>query len=440
MAYLAPVLIDKATGGKPAGSGALWSSQSLLLWINITQIVLSLVVTCYLYLLARLYTKRQWLASLFVLLSIYPTFLWHYLRAPAHEIYLIFSLLGAGYHFLVFMRRSANGLTKSPRLWCHLLAATLYCSLLVAAKLFFLLFAAVLFAFCLFVGDTPKSIWQRCGKNLCQHFWRYVVYAGIAWLVFMVLLVSLNIYRFNSPIDAGYSQWVNKDGVPISRFTLAIFSSAAPSLLFKAGSKNIFTHYPMMVLALLSLPVLAFRRRQEAYFLGSVFIALTGTLTVYSCWAGEWSYGPRLLVPYLPLVGVAAVAGVDALLDRSRYAAIGLGCIFLWISSVTFMQQVHVNSLHPFVYHYATSQFTQGGLKDAPAIKAYHASIIHRGTLFHDVRAHATRQRLYPPYRELQRIIPANTKNRDQILAQFDGFLKQMGKLNYWFFAEETPK
>ena len=46
----------------------------------------------------------------------------------------------------------------------------------------------------------------------------------------------------------------------------------------------------------------------------------------------------------------------------------------------------------------------------------------------------------YPPYRELQRIIPANTKNRDQILAQFDGFLKQMGKLNYWFFAEETPK
>ena len=65
VAFLLPCWLDKATGGKPAGSGVLWTSQSLLLWINIIQIVLALISACYLYLLARLYTERGWLAAAF---------------------------------------------------------------------------------------------------------------------------------------------------------------------------------------------------------------------------------------------------------------------------------------------------------------------------------------------------------------------------------------
>ncbi len=432
VAFMLPCWLDKVTGGKPEGSGALWSTQSLLLWINIVQIVLTLISACYLYLLARLYTERGWLAALFVVASFYSTFLWHYLRAPAHEIYLIFSCLGAGYHFLLFMRRANERMDGRPHLWLHLLAAVLYCWILVSAKLFFVLFAAVMFVFCLMVGREPTLLWRRITANLQRYFWRYVLYAGIAWGIFVVGMLLLNWYRFETPLSSGYDQWL-RNGQKSDRFAFEIAKTAFPAFFIQMKSKNLFMHYPLLAAAVLAFPVMAYRRRLEAAFLGTAFVLMTGVICCYSGWAGEWSYGPRHLIPYLPLVSVAVITGLDAATARNRYLAAGIGVVLLVVLSITTQQQVQISSLHPFVYHYTSDRFQQGGLKDVPQIKAYHDSIRHRAKLFHDVRAHAKGERSYPPYRTLEGLIPSNNPDRAKILAQFDGFLKQMGRLNYWF-------
>jgi hypothetical protein len=435
LAYMLPAWLDMKTGGKPDPSAPIWMTRSGLFWNNLMQVILSLIIAFYLYAMALLYTRRRGLAVAFVLASIYPSFLWHYLRAPTHEIFLIFSCVGASYHFLVFLRSAEGGLEGDSTRWSSLSLAVLYGCFLVSAKLFFVLFVALLFLFALLAGTEPRSLFVRPFYNLRRFLPKYLLYAGFLWFFFVVVLLWVNAYRFGSPLGTGYDQWL-RAGSNLARFEWGIFPVAFAGFFIQLGDKNVFLQYPLMLIALFSFPFLALRRGLESAFLAAVFFILTGILCFFASWAGEWCYGPRLLVPYLSVVAVASVAGVDALLERSRAVTGVFFAVFVLISGWLVTQQASVNSLHPFAYHQVSGVFRQGDVGKLPAVEAYHNSIWHRARVFRDIREHARGGRLYPPYRAVQEAL-RNHPERERILQRLNAFLMGMGRLNYWFLDRE---
>jgi hypothetical protein len=429
--YIVPVWLDFVTGGK-VGEAPIWQSQSLLLWINIWQILFTLWSVVYLYLLARFYTKRGLLASAFVILCIYPSIAWHYFRSPALEIFQIPMFLGMMYHAIRFLRADQES-DPSVRTkdWLHMTACVCLAGLLVSQKLFYVIVAAFVFGCLAFSGPKEQGVISRLHGNIRLRLPRFLLFGALPWLVVSALILWGNDYRFGDPFDTGFGQWI-KEGQKFDRFGFAFVPLALSGFFVQFGGKNIWMHFPLFVFGVFAGPWFLKRYTREAVLaLGVVLLIIVG-ISGYRSWAGEWSYGPRLVLFAGMLGGLGVVPVAEALLDQRRRLLLALSVPVLVFSLWSLVQQVHINKLHPFVWHYAHSQFSHGGLRDVPGIKSYHDSIRHRATLYRDVRLHARGKREYPPYRALRGILDRHP-DRDAILRQFDGFLQEMGKLNMWF-------
>jgi len=71
--------------------------------------------------------------------------------------------------------------------------------------------------------------------------------------------------------------------------------------------KAIWWHYPLILPALLGLPAFARSHPRELRFLALAAALYFLPLCTIESWAGEWSYGPRYLLPGLPLLSLPAL-------------------------------------------------------------------------------------------------------------------------------------
>jgi len=109
------------------------------------------------------------------------------------------------------------------------------------------------------------------------------VTAGVAlWAIY-------NIVRFGSPWIVGYVPWYS----PAGYFGL---------LLSPAGS--IFMYSPAVILGLIGLAMLARCDARSAWLLGAPALCLFLLYGALDDWSGGRSYGPRYLVPVLPVLAV----------------------------------------------------------------------------------------------------------------------------------------
>lgn len=135
--------------------------------------------------------------------------------------------------------------------------------------------------------------------------WQIASIVGGAIVLAAALHLGWNEYRFGSPFEFGYD-WNRRIRVlPPRLFAIDEMPRGVAVLLFAPG-KSLFVWAPMLVLSLLNAP--ATWRRDRALAIGLLATLVIG-LPVFGAYLfpeGGFAHGPRLLVPIVPLLALAA--------------------------------------------------------------------------------------------------------------------------------------
>lgn len=418
-------------------TGTIKHSRDQLLFINLFQVVLSLLTAIYLYLIASFFTGRQLLRVGFVLASIYGTYLWYYLRAPTHEVFQICSFLAYFYHLVRFLRVVPTTNGSSWRACIHLCYATMWTGLLVLMKPNLISLFIVAGIFALFSGQRDLPVMERIKHNLRTNGTKYFLAMAVPFSAAALILLGSNFYRFGGFFNTGYLQWVNSEGTPIVTFSAKYIPKAFIGFFLTTGNTNAFIHYPVFLFGLFGLRRFIQKNPQESLLVLTIillnFIAISG----FSFWNGEWCYGPRYLITILMIGSLPFIEVMDSLLSLRRNwfnrACLALVIlILLW----SFAMQVCVNSLNYFVYHRMStflSPFQVESIDDY--IKS--RTKFHRGYLCFDLLAYRYLGKEFYPVKAIkQRALGQNRlPEQNQLMRDFDAALAYLSKPNY-FFAE----
>ncbi len=178
---------------------------------------------------------------------------------------------------------------RTPSPWWPILAGAAL-AIAVCTRLDALLFVPPLFVYLL----LPR-------EDRTARAFSFALPLGIA----LVGLASYNADRFGSPFESGYGianavdAFANRDAHP--PHTLFSLAQGLYGLLLSPG-KGLLEYAPPVLLAPLGVALLWARRRAETALLLALFlICLVAHANVLIRWLGGWSWGPRFLVPVLPI-------------------------------------------------------------------------------------------------------------------------------------------
>jgi hypothetical protein len=107
------------------------------------------------------------------------------------------------------------------------------------------------------------------------------------------LVGLLNAARFGSPLETGY-------GAEARQFIPAQLPDTLPRLLGSAD-KGLLVFCPVLALGILGWPAFIHRSPREAALCGGLVLVNLLVAGAWHSWVGGWSWGPRLLVPAIPL-------------------------------------------------------------------------------------------------------------------------------------------
>lgn len=428
LAYVIPTLAERLHSGS---ADPMAPSDTMLLFINLWQILLTIGLAIYCYLAMGLYTSRQWLRTILILLAFYTTFVWHYLRAPTFEIFQLMPFVASFYHMACYLRSREHENHDAPR-WGHLAAAISYSCILVWLKPFFVLNCIILAYYAMTAGNRKVSLSQRIRCNFKDHYKPFIVCFIIPAILFAVVLLAANTCKFGSPFNVGYKQWM-QDGLPHNRFSLSFFKPAITGFFLKKGNANIFIHYPLLVPALLGIPLFWKRYGREKGLLAMLVATNLLVLCFFKTWSGAWCYGPRYLIHLAILLTLPLIPLMEWLIQkRNLWLKLGAAAVFVPVLAWSLTMQVYVNSLPYFTFYQTKATFNNFNHEH---IDAHFKSYIHRGQLNADLIAHRYKKEVFPPLEILGREIAPQYRH---ILKQLDMFLQQQARWNY-YFADEKP-
>jgi hypothetical protein len=304
--------------------------------------------------LAAGFTASPLLRAAFVVASIYPSFVWHYLRAPTLEVFQIFFFL-AFCAFALDVVRAARAGAPATR---PLAAATACGGFLLLLRPTFGVLLPLALALALAAGPEPTP-GARLRGALGQR--RRLLALGVALpgAALLGLWLAVNVVKTGSPLDSGYHQWFGADGLRVNRFALSALPDALRGFFLAAGNSNVLLHHPLLAVALAGWPLLLRARRAEALALLACGGAAALPILFVTNWDGDWCYGPRYLVHAAVVLSLPALAlaerlrGAPAALRRTVAAAVAVAL------AVSFAFQVRMNGVHWFAYQYARSSFPE---------------------------------------------------------------------------------
>jgi len=344
--YLIPMGMERVIeGGLPP-----FSSPRRVIYLNVFNVLLSLLVAASLFRTAERFGAASWVAATYVGLCFYTTFLWNYLRVQNSDIMqlLLFAWAVTAFLDVLEARQERGGSWNSViRLW-------LACGALLLTKIAYLL-VGPLFA----VGLLMDRKTRGGGSWLAAFVAETKVHIVPASVV-VGLWLGINTLKFGFPWRTGYHIWKPE----IHGFTGDLFD-ALYHLLFTAQWGLGFC-FPVLLLAL---PFIGrWCRRDPVRYgtllgIGVTYLLLIGMLP---SWRGEMCYGPRYWLFVLPFVSLPAVDAIRSLASGTRMARIALvlvGAGLLYSAAL----QWQVNK-HPFFAFYSL----RGPLEDTMGIAAAH--------------------------------------------------------------------
>lgn len=170
-----------------------------------------------------------------------------------------------------------------------------------------------------FVG--ARRSWRRLGE--------LALWAGLGAAPLLIAWLWFNDLRYGSPLSVGYGEGQDAAigfGTPLW--------SGLYGLLFSTG-KSVFLYAPLLLAAPFGVAQMARSARRELWLLVYV-VGFTFYLTAtWWAWHGEWSWGPRLVLPVIPLSLVPLVWVARAARGRAAIAAlavVGLGVNVLGVA------------------------------------------------------------------------------------------------------------
>ena len=341
--YLPILQLQKCVMGKLGDASTFF--------LNLFNLVLSGASACYLVLIVRRYTRSTATVWIFVLSAVYATFWWNYLRAQTFEIYITLFMLGLYYHLVSGLDWERGAVDRVGN--SHLLAAGIFLGALCLSKNVYLILLPVvagLFALAQLRGSAEVGGAGRHHRRLSS----YVLWFWLPLGLLLCLMLGSNAYRFGSPFNTGYTQWVQE-----SRLFRADIIPALAGFLF-SKQRSIFLNFPLMIFALPGWLTFGKQHRFDAItalFFGGVLLVINAA---FRNWQGNSCYGPRYLLPVAPILSLPFIHVLEWLArSRDKICKPAVGSVMIGALLYSFVLQVEVNTL-PFFFWY----YLKGTLED----------------------------------------------------------------------------
>ena len=168
--------------------------------------------------------------------------------------------------------------------------------------------------------------------------------AALGMLPPLGLMLAYNHLRFGSPFATGYGDQVAAWTTP--------FLEGLYGLLLSPG-RGLLLFCPLVLLAIAASPAL---RRRDAALHDFSWLTLLTLVLLYArwhMWEGGWCWGPRFLVPALPLLALTVAAWVD---DPPGRLAAGAGKAVVGLSLLVALSS-HMVNFHD--YHQWVKRYSQ---------------------------------------------------------------------------------
>ena len=365
----APILwLEKVTSGN-----LIIDSPECLLYLNLFNLVLSGATAFYLVLLGRRYTESKTIVVIFVMASLYSTFWWNYLRAQTFEIYQTLFMLAFYYHFVTALGLYRSGESRRRCDVQFLVAAIYFGALCLCKSVYVVLLPAIV---AILVGAEQKmSILEDRRKDRILRallfFWLPI---GIA----LCLLAGTNWSRFGSPFATGYTQWATES-------QLFKASNVLPALwgFGFSAQRSVFLCYPVLLFALAGWPTFCKKHKLDAIAAGLFGLLLLLINSAFTNWGGQASYGPRYLLPILPILGLPFIHYLRWLLDLPNKLTRSL-LVTVTSASLPYslLLQVCVNTM-PFFFYYNVRDILDDRRHSKPAsyLRSRHFGTVNRDFL-----------------------------------------------------------
>jgi hypothetical protein len=261
---------------------------------------------------------------------------------------------------------------------------------------------------------------------------------GVPLALCAMVALWYNQARFGSMLASGYGMEVSREGFG-TPLLVGLFGQ-----LFSSG-KSIFLYAPVLVL---SWSGFAFFRRKfgaEALLLASIFMVNILFYSKFISWAGDGSWGPRYLIPFIPLLLVP----VGSLLSSPTVGRF-VWTVFILLAVVGFLVQVGGVSVYfgsylreigefPYKREFSDPRF----LSDSHFIPNYSPVYGHWKMLVRNAQLHLEGRHPSIPlssYAEKEGRIPVDEGARRELLTGLDfwfTYLLYVGKwkTSYWLIV-----
>jgi hypothetical protein len=160
------------------------------------------------------------------------------------------------------------------------------------------------------------ALWIVTGRPGWRQRLTGVTWFGLPLVLALVFWCWYNAIRFGDPLNTGYAD------DPTVGATDSLVGGLY-GLLFSPG-RSLFVYTPLVVAGLVMFPALARADRGLAYLNGGLSLAFLAFYASLSSWEGGRSYGPRYLVPILPLLVLPVVFALRSAQGVGRRAVTGL--------------------------------------------------------------------------------------------------------------------